>query len=82
MIFAPWKRPFSMKMLPVFRPAIAPPAMNRFGTLVSNVSGFRSGAERLVVALDPGAAHQIDVRVIAGQQEHAVGRNLLTRPRR
>jgi hypothetical protein len=25
-------------------PAIAPPAMNRFGTLVSNVSMFSSGA--------------------------------------
>src|SRR5687768_18251329 len=43
-IFSPWKRPFSMKMLPVARPADAPPARKRFGTFVSNVSGFSDGA--------------------------------------
>ena len=44
MILPPWKRPFSMKMLPVWRPATAPPATNRLGTLVSNVSAFICGA--------------------------------------
>ena len=38
-IFSPWKRPFSMKMLLVSLPEIAPPARNSPGTLVSNVSG-------------------------------------------
>ena len=38
-IFSPWKRPFSMKIVPVSMPAIAPPATNSPGTLVSNVSG-------------------------------------------
>ena len=38
-IFSPWNRPFSMKTLLVSRPQMAPPARNRPGTLVSNVSG-------------------------------------------
>src|SRR6266516_6082644 len=46
MIFVPWKRPFSMKIVPVSTPAIAPPATNRPGTLVSNVSGSCTGACR------------------------------------
>ena len=76
MIFSPWKRPFSMKIEPVCFPAIAPPAMNRFGTLVSNVSRVQLRLVRLRIAADAGTAHQVDVGMVAGQQEHAVGRDL------
>ena len=57
-IFSPWKRPFSMKIVPVSTPAIAPPATNSPGTLVSNVSGSWTGASRSF-SVDAGAAHQI-----------------------
>ena len=48
------------------QPATAPPAMNRLGTLVSNVSESAS-ARGIGLALDSRARHQIR-RMIAGQQ--------------
>src|SRR5262245_19944286 len=41
--------------------------------------GIERRCQRLWIALDSGAPHEIDVRMIAGQQEHAFSRNLLAR---
>src|SRR5207249_4475928 len=48
MIFVPWNRPFSMKIVPVSTPAIAPPATNSPGTSVSKVSASQVGPSRAV----------------------------------
>ncbi len=68
-----------MKILPVFLPATAPPAMNRFGTLLSNVSGLSVGASVSGSTLDPCSPHQINVRVVTRQQENCLSRNRLLR---
>ena len=68
-IFSPWNRPFSMKTVPVSCPAIAPPATNSPGTLVSKVSG--SIAARRGRSAPRRRASSGPSRAIAGQQNTA-----------
>ena len=51
--------------------------MNRFGTLLSKVSGLSVGVSDSAMALDASAPHQFRIRVISRQQEDALGRNRL-----
>ena len=58
-----------MKMLPVFLPATAPPARNKFGIALERL-WIQRRRQRFGITFDSSAAHELDVGVISGQQEH------------
>ena len=76
MIFSPWNRPFSMKIVPVSTPASAPPATNRPGDV--RLEGLGVVDRRAaIVQLDAGRHLEIPVGVVADEQEDRLGRQLL-----